>query len=82
MGLGGWVAAKAGVAVLGGAVAALLAWTMITRLGVSVKTAVLTSAVFALSPPLAIYSTQVYPELPAALALLAGFGAVVGPFDR
>jgi hypothetical protein len=82
MGLGGWVAAKAGLAVLGGAVAALLAWTMITRLGVSVKTAVLTSAVFALSPPLAIYSTQVYPELPAALALLAGFGAVVGPFDR
>lgn len=82
MGLGGWVAAKAGLAMLGGALAALLAWTMITRFDVSVKIAILTSAIFALAPPLAIYSTQVYPELPAALALLAGFAAVVGPFER
>lgn len=81
MGLGGWVAAKAALAVLGGALAALTLWTARNRLGVSPRTAFATVAVFALSPPLAVYSTQVYPEIAAALALLAGLTAVLGPFQ-
>lgn len=81
MGLGGWVAAKATLAVLGGALAAVTAWTMVTRFDVSRRVAYLTAGMFALAPPLAVYSTQVYPEIPAALALLAGFAALIGPFE-
>lgn len=82
MGLGGWAAAKATLAVMGGVLAALMVWTMVTRFGVSHRVAYATVGVFALAPPLAVYSTQVYPALPAALALLAGFAAVTGPFNR
>jgi hypothetical protein len=82
MGLGGWVAAKATLAVLGGGLAALTVWTARDRLGVSALTAYSIAGLFALAPPLAIYSTQVYPEIVAALAVLAGFGALIGPFGR
>ena len=34
---------------------------------------------FACSPPLAVYGSQVYPELPAALAVLAAAAALVSP---
>lgn len=82
VGLGGWVGAKLALAVLGGALAALVVWTARHRFGVSAATAYVAAGVFALAPPLAVYSTQVYPELPAALALLAGFAALLGPFQR
>lgn len=82
MGLAGWAGAKAALALLGGALAVLIVWTAKERFGVSTRTAYLTAGVFALAPPLAIYSTQVYPALPAALVLLAGFAAVLGPFER
>ena len=82
MGLGGWSAAKLALALSGGALAGLLAWTMITRFDVSPTVAYLTAGIFALAPPLAVYSTQIYPEVPAAFALLAGFAAVSGPFER
>jgi len=82
MGLGGWVAAKATLAVLGGGLAALTVWTAGHRLQVSAPTAYLTTGLFALAPPLAVYSTQVYPEIVAALVLLAGFAALIGPFGR
>ncbi|HZD24391.1 MAG TPA: hypothetical protein VE569_13485 [Acidimicrobiia bacterium] len=82
MGLGGWVAAKASLGILGGVLAALTAWTMITRFDVSEPVAFTTAGVFALAPPLAIYATQVYPALPAALVTLAGFAAITGPFGR
>ncbi|MFP3881265.1 MAG: hypothetical protein ACLFWH_02975 [Actinomycetota bacterium] len=82
MGLGGWLGAKLVLAGIGGVLAALLAWTARHRLGVSTTIAYVIAGVFALAPPLAIYSTQVYPELPAALAVLAGFAAVTGPFER
>lgn len=82
MGLGGWVAAKTALAVLGGLLAALTVWTARHRLGVSTPTAYLTGGVFAIAPPLVVYSTQVYPEILAALVLLAGFSALLGPFGR
>lgn len=80
VGLGGWIGAKTGLAVIAGIVAALMAWTAVTRFGVSRRVAIATSILFALSPPLAVYATQIYPALPAALALLGGFAAVTGPF--
>lgn len=82
MGVAGWVGAKAALAVMSGVLAALTVWTARQKLDVSSRTAYITAAVFALAPPLAVYSTQVYPAVPAALALLAGFSAILGPFNR
>lgn len=82
MGLGGWLGAKLALAAIGGILAVLIVWVARHRLGVSMATAFVVAGVFTLAPPLAIYSTQVYPELPAALALLTGFAAVAGPFER
>lgn len=78
MGLWGWVGAKTAIAVMAGLVAGLLVWLAVTRFGVKPRVAALTVAVFALSPPSAVYATQVYPEVPAALAVTI---AVVGLFD-
>ncbi len=82
VGLGGWLGAKLALAGIGGILAALVVWTSRHRLGVTTVTAYVVAGVFTLAPPLAMYSTQVYPELPAALAVLAGFAAVTGPFER
>jgi hypothetical protein len=75
--VGGWVGAKLAMAAMAGLLAALLLWTAVRRLGVPVPTATLAVAVFALSPPLAVYGSQVYPELPAALAVLAAVAALL-----
>jgi len=76
---GGWVGAKLAMAALAGLLAGLLLWTAVRRLGVPVGTGLLVVAVFALSPPLAVYGTQVYPELPAALAVVAAVAALTTP---
>jgi hypothetical protein len=73
---GGWVGAKLAMAVMAGLLAALLVWTAVRRLGVPLGTAALATAVLACSPPLAVYGSQVYPELPAALAVLAAAAAL------
>ena len=76
---GGWAGAKLAMAGLAGLLAGLLLWTAVRRFGVPVGTGLLVVAVFALSPPLAVYGTQVYPELPAALAVLAAVAALTAP---
>jgi len=82
MRFGGWRAAKASVAVLAGVLAALVAWVAHRRLGVSVPLAIGGTAAFAGAPPLVVYATQVYPEIPAALAVIAGVAALTGPMRR
>jgi len=74
--LGGWVGAKLAMAGLAGLLAALLLWTAVRRFGVPPGVAALAAGVFALSPPLAVYGSQLYPELPAALAVLAAVAAI------
>jgi hypothetical protein len=76
---GGWVGAKLAMAAMAGLLAALLLWTAVRRFAVPLRTATLAAAVFALSPPLAVYGSQLYPELPAALVTLAAVAALVGP---
>jgi hypothetical protein len=76
---GGWVGAKLAMAGLAGLLAGLLLWTAVRRLGVPVGAGALVVAVFALSPPLAVYGSQVYPELPAALAVLVAVAALTVP---
>jgi hypothetical protein len=82
--VGGWVGAKVAMAVMAGLLAALLCWTAVRRLGVPVATAALAAGVLACSPPLAVYGSQIYPELPAALAVLAAVAALTstGPPGR
>lgn len=69
---GGWIAAKLTLALLAGALGALLLWTAVARFGVALRPAALTIGVLGASLPLAAYGNQVYPELPAALVAVAG----------
>lgn len=80
--LGGWVLAKLTLAALAAALAALLVWTAVRRLDVPVVVAGVVVALFAASPPLASYGSQVYPELPAALAVAVAVAALTGPLRR
>ena len=82
MGLGGWVGAKLALAALAGALAAALVGVAVRRLAVPVPLALASVLCFTLSPPLAVYGTQVYPELPAALVVTLGLAAVTGPLGR
>ena len=82
MAVGGWVGAKVALAVLAGLLAAAMVWVAEMRLGVARRRAVLAVACFSLASPLAVYATQVYPELPGALALTVGLGAALGPARR
>ena len=77
--VGGWVGAKLAMAAMAGLLAGLLVWTAVRRLGVPLGTATLAAALLACSPPLAVYGSQVYPELPAALAVLAAAAAITSP---
>jgi hypothetical protein len=82
MGLGGWVAAKTTLAVAAGALAAVLVWVGVHRLDLSLATATLVVTVFSVSPPLAFYATQVYPEIPAALVVTVGIATITGSPSR
>jgi hypothetical protein len=82
MGLGGFLAAKAFLGVLAGLTAALVLWVAVRRFGVPLGLATTGVAVAFASPPLAIYGQQVYPELPAALAVTAAVAALTGRLGR
>jgi len=82
MRLGGWIAAKLTLALVAGALAAALVWVGVARFGAPTAVAVVTTLAFAAAPPLAFYATQVYPELPAALAVTVAIAALTGPLDR
>ncbi|MCU1372853.1 MAG: hypothetical protein JWO68_139 [Actinomycetia bacterium] len=79
MAIGGWVGAKVAMATMAGALAAALLWVAVRRLGVPRGRAALAVGCFSWSSPLAVYGTQIYPELPGALALTLGVGAALGP---
>jgi hypothetical protein len=82
MGLGGWAAAKAALAVLAGALAGLLVWTAHCRFTVPLRPAALTVLAFGVTAPLTAYATQVYPELSAALAVTVAIAALTGRRTR
>ena len=82
MRLGGWLAAKAALAVLAAATAAATLWLAVRRFGVGVGVAGLVVGGFFAAPPLVGYATQVYPEMPAALCVALGLAAVTGPLGR
>ncbi|HEV2757372.1 MAG TPA: hypothetical protein VG318_16525 [Actinomycetota bacterium] len=72
---GGWLGAKLTLALLAGALAAATLWLCVRRFGVPVTPAAVAVGIFGASAPLAVYGTQVYPELPAALATVGAVAA-------
>jgi hypothetical protein len=76
VGVATWVAVKLALALLAGLLAGLLTWTAVRRLDVGVPAAAGVVGVFALSAPLAVYGNQIYPELPAALAVTVAIAAL------
>lgn len=78
MRLGGWLAAKAALAVFAAATAAATLWLAVRRFGVGVGVGGLVVGGFFAAPPLVGYATQVYPEMPAALCVVLGLAAVTG----
>jgi hypothetical protein len=80
--LGGWLGAKLFLAGLAGVLAGLLTWTAHRRFAVPLGVAATVALSFSLGPPLSMYATQVYPELPAALATTAALAALTGPLGR
>lgn len=80
--LGGWLGAKLALAALGGALAAAMLWVAVRRFDVGLSVAVVTVLAFSLAAPLVIYSTQVYPEIAAALVVTVGLAAATGGLHR
>ena len=76
VGVATWVAVKLALALMAGLLAGLLTWTAVRRLDVGVPAAAGVVGVFALSAPLAVYGNQIYPELPAALAVTVAIAAL------
>lgn len=79
---GGWVAAKATLAVFAAFTASAALWLAVRRLGVKLPIAVGVVAAFFATPPLVAYGSQVYPEMPAALCVTLGLAAICGPLGR
>jgi hypothetical protein len=82
VGLGGWLGGKLAMAAMAGALAGVLVVVIRRRAGVRAPIAVTAALVAGLSPPLAIYGTQIYPDVPAALATLGAFWWITGPPSR
>jgi hypothetical protein len=80
--VGGYLAAKLTLAAIAGLLAAAMVWVAVRRFGVGLRTATITVLAFGVAAPFAIYATQVYPELPAALCVTLAVGALVGPWTR
>lgn len=80
--VGGWIGAKLALALLAGVLAGLMLWVAVRRFAVPLGVAVLAVLTYSLAAPLAMYGTQVYPELPAALAVTVALASLTGPMHR
>lgn len=80
--VGGWIAGRLTLAAMAGALAATMLWIAVRRFGVSAGIGAITVLAFSLAMPLSAYATQIYPEMPAALAVAIAIGALTGPFGR
>jgi hypothetical protein len=76
--LGGWQGARLALAAMNGALAALLLWTAVRRFAIRPGPAAGLVGLAVASAPLAAYGSQLYPELPAALAVTGAVAAATG----
>jgi hypothetical protein len=82
VGLGGWLGGKLAMAAMAGVLAGVLVVVIERRARVRATIAVPAALIASVSPPLAVYGTQIYPELPAALATLGAFWWITGALTR
>jgi hypothetical protein len=80
--IGGWAGAKVALALMAGLLAAVTLWVAVRRFDVRPTVGAAVVVAFGLAPPLSAYGTQLYPELPAALATMIAVAALTGPLDR
>ena len=80
--IAGWVGAKVTLALVAAVTAALTLWVAVRRFGVPVGRGAVVVGLFAAAAPLSAYGSQVYPELPAALAALTGVAVATAPRSR
>ncbi|WP_108665369.1 lysylphosphatidylglycerol synthase domain-containing protein [Euzebya rosea] len=74
-----WPAAKATLAVLAALLAGLTTWVAVQRFDVRPAVAGIVVGGLSAAMPLASYGTQVYPEVPAALAVMAAVALLTAP---
>ena len=79
MRVGGWAAAKALLVVIAGVCAAVTTWVAIRRVGLPAGPAAVGVTAAFVGLPLAAYGSQVYPEMPAALAVVAAVALLTSP---
>ena len=79
MRLGGWWAAKAALALVAGLTAGLTTWLAMRRLSIGGAAAGVGVGAAFVGIPLAAYGVQVYPEMPAALAVVGAVALLTAP---
>ncbi|HEU4868871.1 MAG TPA: hypothetical protein VFV09_14250, partial [Actinomycetota bacterium] len=79
---GGWLGAKLTLSLFAGLLAALMLWTAVRRFAVAVWPSALVVGVLTASSPFAVYGSQIYPEVPAAVAVTAGIACITGPLGN
>lgn len=78
-GMAGWIGAKAALALVTAVTAGMSVWVAVRLLDVApLSAAVAVTAAFA-GLPLSGYGSQIYPEMPAALALLVAVAVLLRP---
>jgi hypothetical protein len=78
----GWVGAKLALALLAGLLAGTTLWLAVRRFAIPLPPATMGVGLASASAPLAVYGQQVYPELPAALAVVLAVAALTAPSAR
>lgn len=79
---GGWLGAKLTLSLFAGLLAALMLWTAIRRFAAPVWPSALVVGVLTMSSPFAVYGSQIYPEVPAAVAVTAAIACITGPLGK
>ncbi len=79
MRVGGWAAAKVVLALIAGLTAAVTTWVAIRRFRLPGGPAAIGVAAAFVGIPLAAYGVQIYPEMPAALAVIAAVAVLSSP---
>ena len=79
MRLGGWWAAKAALALVAGLTAGLTTWLAMRRLSIGASAAGVGVGAAFVGIPLAADGVQVYPEMPAALAVVGAVALLTTP---
>jgi len=82
MRIGGWVGARVLLAIFAGLLASTTLWVAVRRFKVSPKIAAWVVGSFGAAPPLCSYGSQIYPEVPAALAVILAIATITGPRSK